>query len=70
MCLVEYEAKPGQTAKIAHVLQRIKSIPSSDLKDELERKRREKQRKMGDNLSADRLELLGYLLEEEVGDRE
>jgi amino acid adenylation domain-containing protein/non-ribosomal peptide synthase protein (TIGR01720 family) len=40
--LVEHEAKPGQTAKIAHVLQRIKSITSSDLKDELERKRREK----------------------------
>jgi amino acid adenylation domain-containing protein/non-ribosomal peptide synthase protein (TIGR01720 family) len=40
--LVEHEAKPGQTAKIAHVLQRIKSISSSDLKDELERKRREK----------------------------
>jgi amino acid adenylation domain-containing protein/non-ribosomal peptide synthase protein (TIGR01720 family) len=40
--LVEHEAKPGQTAKIAHVLQRIKSIPPSDLKDELERKRREK----------------------------
>jgi amino acid adenylation domain-containing protein/non-ribosomal peptide synthase protein (TIGR01720 family) len=39
--LVEHEAKPGQTAKIAHVLQRIKSIPSADLKDELERKRRE-----------------------------
>ena len=40
--LVEHEAKPGQTAKIAHLLQRIKSIPSADLKDELERKRREK----------------------------
>lgn len=40
--LVEHEAKPGQTAKIAHVLQRIKSISSADLKDELERKRREK----------------------------
>ncbi len=40
--LVEHEAKPGQTAKIAHVLQRIKSIPSADLKDELERMRREK----------------------------
>jgi surfactin family lipopeptide synthetase C len=40
--LVEHEPKPGQTAKIAHVLQRIKSISSSDLKDELERKRREK----------------------------
>ena len=39
--LVEHEAKPGQTAKIAHVLQRIKSIPSAELKDELERKRRE-----------------------------
>jgi acyl carrier protein len=31
--LVEHEAKPGQTAKIAHVLQRIKSIPSADLKE-------------------------------------
>jgi hypothetical protein len=40
--LVEHEAKPGQTAKIAHVLQRVKSIPPSDLKDELESKRREK----------------------------
>ena len=40
--LVEHEAKPGQTAKIAQVLQRIKSISSSDLKDELERKHREK----------------------------
>ena len=40
--LVEHEAKPGQTAKIAHVLQRIKSISPADLKDELERKRREK----------------------------
>ena len=35
--LVEHEAKPGQTAKIARVLQRIKSISSSDLKDELKR---------------------------------
>jgi amino acid adenylation domain-containing protein/non-ribosomal peptide synthase protein (TIGR01720 family) len=42
VALVEHEAKPGQTAKIAQVLQRIKSISSSDLKDELERKRREK----------------------------
>jgi len=40
--LVQHEPKPGQTAKIAHVLQRIKSISSSELKDELERKRREK----------------------------
>ncbi len=40
--LVQHEPKPGQTAKIAHVLQRIKSIPSADLRDELERKRREK----------------------------
>jgi len=40
--LVEHEPQPGQTAKIAHVLQRIKSIPPADLKDELERKRREK----------------------------
>ncbi|HSE18131.1 MAG TPA: amino acid adenylation domain-containing protein [Pyrinomonadaceae bacterium] len=40
--LVEHEVKPGQTAKIARVLQRIKSISSAELKDELERKRREK----------------------------
>jgi amino acid adenylation domain-containing protein/non-ribosomal peptide synthase protein (TIGR01720 family) len=40
--LVQHEPKPGQTAKIAHVLQRIKSIPSSELQDELIRKRREK----------------------------
>jgi amino acid adenylation domain-containing protein len=40
--LVEHEAKPGQTAKIAQVLQRIKSISSAELKDELERKRRVK----------------------------
>ena len=46
--LVEHEPKPGQTAKIARVLQRIKSIPSSDLKDELERKRREKKRRLCD----------------------
>jgi acyl carrier protein len=40
--LVEHEAKPGQTAKIARVLRRIKSISPAELKDELERKRREK----------------------------
>jgi len=40
--LVQHEPKPGQTEKIAHVLQRIKNISSSELKDELERKRREK----------------------------
>jgi amino acid adenylation domain-containing protein/non-ribosomal peptide synthase protein (TIGR01720 family) len=40
--LIEHEAKPGQTAKIARVLQRVKGIPSADLKDELERKRKEK----------------------------
>src|SRR5690349_19841968 len=40
--LVSHEPKPGQTAKIARVLQKIKSIPSSDLKDQLERKRGEK----------------------------
>jgi len=40
--LVQHEPRPGQTAKIAHVLQRIKSISSSELKDELERKRGEK----------------------------
>jgi acyl carrier protein len=45
--LVEHEAKPGQTAKIAHVLQRIKSISSADLKDELERKRAEKELSRG-----------------------
>jgi amino acid adenylation domain-containing protein/non-ribosomal peptide synthase protein (TIGR01720 family) len=37
--LVQHEPKPGQTAKIARVLQRIKSISPADLKDELERKR-------------------------------
>jgi hypothetical protein len=42
--LVEHEPKPGQTAKIAQVLKRIKSISPSDLKDELDRKRREKNR--------------------------
>ena len=41
--LVQHEAKPGQTAKIARVLQRIKSISSSDLKHELERKRSHKE---------------------------
>jgi len=40
--LVQHEPKPGQTAKIARVLQRIKSIPSTELQDELERKRRGK----------------------------
>lgn len=40
--LVQHETKPGQTAKIARVLQKIKSIPASELQDELERKRREK----------------------------
>ncbi|HEY3581865.1 MAG TPA: amino acid adenylation domain-containing protein [Pyrinomonadaceae bacterium] len=40
--LVQHEAKPGQTAKIARVLQRVKSISAADLKDELELKRREK----------------------------
>ncbi len=40
--LVQHEPKPGQTAKIAGVLQRIKSIPSADLKDQLKRKRGEK----------------------------
>jgi len=40
--LVQHEAKPGQTAKIARVLQRVKSISSSDVKDELERKRKKK----------------------------
>ncbi len=40
--LVEHEVKPGQTAKIAQVLRRINSIPSAELKDELERKRKEK----------------------------
>ena len=37
--LVQHESKPGQTAKIARVLQRIKSISSAELKDELDRKR-------------------------------
>lgn len=40
--LVEHEPRPGQTAKIARVLQKIKSIPSAELQDELERKREEK----------------------------
>jgi hypothetical protein len=31
--LVDHEAKPGQTAKIARVLQRIKGIPSAELKE-------------------------------------
>jgi acyl carrier protein len=35
--LVEHEAKPGQTAKIAHVLRRVKSIPSSELKEMVSR---------------------------------
>jgi amino acid adenylation domain-containing protein/non-ribosomal peptide synthase protein (TIGR01720 family) len=42
--LVQHEPKPGQTAKIARVLQKIKNIPSSELKNELERKRGEKSR--------------------------
>jgi acyl carrier protein len=42
--LVEHEPKPGQSAKIAQVLKRIKSISPWDLKDELDRKRREKNR--------------------------
>jgi amino acid adenylation domain-containing protein len=41
--LVQHEAKPGQTAKIARVLQRIKSISSAELKDELERKNQKKE---------------------------
>jgi len=40
--LVQHEAKPGQTAKIARVLQRVKSITAAELKGELELKRREK----------------------------
>ena len=40
--LVQHETKPGQTAKIARVLRRVKSISAADLKHELERKRREK----------------------------
>lgn len=40
--LVQHETKPGQTAKIARVLRRVKNISAADLKHELERKRREK----------------------------
>ncbi len=40
--LVQHEPKPGQTVKIAQVLQRIKSISPAELQDELERKRRAK----------------------------
>src|SRR5678809_682903 len=49
--LVRHEPKPGQTAKIAHVLQRIKSIPSADLKDQLDRKRTLKQSRDEDRVS-------------------
>jgi amino acid adenylation domain-containing protein/non-ribosomal peptide synthase protein (TIGR01720 family) len=37
--LVQHEPKPGQTAKIARVLQRVKSIPATELQDDLERRR-------------------------------
>jgi len=49
--LVQHEPKPGQTAKVAHVLQRIKSIPSSELKDQLDHKRTLKQSRDEDRVS-------------------
>ena len=42
LAIVPFEAQPGQTEKIARVLQKVKSLPAEDLSKELQRKRRER----------------------------
>jgi len=42
LAIVAFEPQPGQTEKIARVLQKVKSLPAEDLSKELQRKRRKR----------------------------